>query len=127
MSNRNLKRSVVVAVLASITLTPGLTQVGIIPADTDMSTIMFGKPFIIPNAGTFPLTDIPPSMISSLLEGPPTAEAPTIQNAPVTQNFIQLAQPEEPTNYDTTYAAPAYSGTDLQGDLGDSDVSEDSY
>jgi len=45
----------------------------------------------------------------------------------VTQNFIQLAQPEEPSTSDMNYAAPAYSGTDLQGDLGDSDVSEDSY
>ncbi len=130
-----LMRWVAVAALASLPLPPGFTQHWdpmAPPPGWDPSTSFFGGPFptIIDPAMVNTLIqtahEIDPTVFPSSIAGLPITEVPAIRNAPVTQNFIQLAQPEEPTTDDMNYASPTYSATDLQGDLGDSDVSEDS-
>lgn len=54
---------------------------------------------------------------------PPATEAPL--NTPVTQNFIQLAQPEVQPSMNTGYEPSAFTAPMMQPDLGDSEVSED--
>lgn len=59
-----------------------------------------------------------------LPEEPEPAAVP--QSAPVTQNFIQLAQPEvEAPAYASYSPSAAFSEPQMQPDLGDSEVSED--
>ena len=62
------------------------------------------------------------TLSGSLMEPEPTAVP---QSAPVTQNFIQLAQPEVETPPDAGYSPSAFSEPQMQPDLGDSEVSED--
>jgi hypothetical protein len=54
---------------------------------------------------------------------PPTTEAPS--STPLTQNFIQLAQPEVQPSMNTGYEPSAFTAPMMQPDLGDSEVSED--
>jgi hypothetical protein len=131
MSKRLAICCLAVVFLASVPPTPALPQgfgFGFTAAELQSSPIGNLGAF---SPGISNAANISPGVTQQLMDtlsGSRMEPVPTAvpQSAPITQDFIQLAQPEVETPYDAGYSpSSAFSELQMQPDFGDSDVSED--